>query len=130
MPPGWKNLRPLYSGGLCEAEICTPPAAPRSRTRTPTVGVAVAPTVSTSRPVAATPAVTAASKTDDETRPSWLTTIAPGPQPAGVGRGELHRRHRVDPIAHPSPKPGDARDPRSLHVVHPPARLDKDSSST
>ena len=40
IPPGWKNFRPLYSGGLCEAEIWMPPAAPWSRTRRPIVGVA------------------------------------------------------------------------------------------
>ena len=75
---GWKNFSPLYWGGLWVAEIWIPPAAFRSRTRIPTVGVEAAPAQRTSCPVAVTPAITAGRKTDDETLASWLTTIGPG----------------------------------------------------
>ena len=77
IPPGWKNLRPLYLGGLCEAEIWTPPAALRSRTSRPSVGVATGPASRASRPVAVTAERTAGRNTGAETRPSWPTTIGP-----------------------------------------------------
>ena len=77
IPADWKNFNPLYCGGLCDAEICTPPAAPRSTTSRPRVGVAAAPATSTSRPVPRIAATTAASNTDAVTRASWPTTIGP-----------------------------------------------------
>ena len=42
-PVASKNLMPLYSGGLCEAEMTTPLEVPRSVTRKAIAGVGSTP---------------------------------------------------------------------------------------
>ena len=113
MPSGWKNLRPLYLGGLCEAEIWMPPTAPWSRTSRPRVGVATAPTSRTSRPVAVTPARTAGTKTGAETRPSCPTTIGPEPHPAAYAAANSTI------IAGSRPSPTTPRNPDTLTIRVP-----------
>ena len=113
MPARWKNLRPLYLGGLCDAEIWMPPAAPDSRTSTPIVGVAVAPASRTSWPVAVTPASTAAVKTGRRD-PSVVThDDRTGLALAGIGRRELDGDRRVEPVADDPSQSRDAGDPRT-----------------
>ena len=97
MPPGWKNFSPLYWDGLCEAEIWMPPAAPRSRTRKPSVGVAAGPAIRDVAAVAITAEATAGAKTGAETLPSW---------PRRSARSRI-LRHR--PLRTRRPPPGRVR---------------------
>ena len=113
IPSGWKNFRPLYLGGLCEAEIWIPPAAPWSRTSRPMVGVAAGPTSRASRPVAVTPARTAGTKTGAETRPSCPTTIGPAAQPAAYAAANSTT------TAGSSPSPTTPRNPDTLAIRVP-----------
>ena len=113
MPARWKNLSPLYLGGLCDAEIWMPPAAWSSRTRTPMVGVAVAPVKRTSWPVAVTPASTAAAKSRGRDPPIVTDHDRTRLALAGVGRRELDGDRRVESVAHDASKTRDAGDPRS-----------------
>ncbi len=58
-PSGPKNLIPLSSCGLCEAEIITPTSARMDLVRSPTAGVGTGPRRSTFMPVEVKPAVSA-----------------------------------------------------------------------
>ena len=60
-PSGPKNLMPLSSKGLCEAEIITPRSARIERASMPTAGVGTGPTRKTSMPTEVKPAVSAVS---------------------------------------------------------------------
>jgi hypothetical protein len=70
LPFAPKNLMPLSSNGLWEAEITLPPAAPSASTMRATAGVGTTPTLTTSTPIEASPAASAASSISPETRVS------------------------------------------------------------
>ena len=90
-----------------------PPAAPRSRTSQPIVGVAVGPAKSTSWPVAVMLDCTAAEKTADETRPSWPTTIGPGLHPPAYAAANSTATDGS------SPSPTTPRRPEMLAILVP-----------
>ena len=113
MPARWKNFSPLYLGGLCEAEIWMPPAAPSSRTSQPIVGVAVGPAKRTSCPVAVMLDSTAAAKTGGRNPSIVAEHDRPWLAPAGIGRRELDSHRRIEPVAHHASKTRDAGDPGS-----------------
>ena len=58
-PSGPKNLIPLSTAGLCEAEIMMPRSARMDRVRNPTAGVGTGPRSRTFIPVEHSPAVSA-----------------------------------------------------------------------
>jgi len=60
-PCAEKNLMPLSSCGLCEAEITMPASARSERVRNATAGVGIGPSSLTSQPAATRPASSAAS---------------------------------------------------------------------
>ena len=74
-PSASKNLMPLYSGGLCEAEITAPPAALSSRTRSATAGVGMTPGRSAVPPALVMPATIAASSMSPDRRVSLPTRM-------------------------------------------------------
>ncbi|OPZ59093.1 MAG: hypothetical protein BWY88_00844 [Synergistetes bacterium ADurb.Bin520] len=69
-----KNLMPLYSAGLWEALITTPPEAPTLPMAKLTPGVGNTPTVRASAPADMSPAIVAASNMSPERRVSRPTT--------------------------------------------------------
>ena len=76
-----KNFTPLYSGGLCEAEI----TAPRSSTSRATAGVGRTPASSAVPPAATIPRASASSSTPPDARVSRPTRTRPPPDQS-VGR--------------------------------------------
>ena len=119
MPSGWKNFSPLYWGGLCEAEIWMPPAAPRSRTRRPSVGVADG---------AGEQDITAGRghgrqhrRDEDRGRDPAIVPHHDRAPPAtgGIGRRELDHDRRVEAVPDDPPQPRDTRDSRPAHVRLP-----------
>src|SRR4051794_37347429 len=70
-----KNLTPLYSGGLCDAEMTTP----RSRRSSATAGVGTTPASTADPPADATPRANASSSSSPEPRVSRPTKTRPPP---------------------------------------------------
>ena len=66
---------PLYSGGLCDAEMTTPPLAPSSRTSRATPGVGMTPARSAVPPALVMPATSADSSMSPDRRVSLPTTM-------------------------------------------------------
>ena len=81
IPLDAKNLIPLYSGGLCEAEMTTPEDAPRSSVRNAIAGVGSMPASTTSPPAAWMPDTNASSSHSPEARGSRPTTNVGCPAP-------------------------------------------------
>ena len=99
MPAFWGEFEAVVLG-LAERgrETLDVPANPRSRTRRPTVGVAVAPAKSTSWPVAAIPACMAGTNTGAEGGLVGDKDRA-GLAKRGIGGRELGDRGRVQAVA-------------------------------
>src|SRR3954447_10897200 len=74
-PSRSKNFTPLYSGGLCEAEMTTP----RSRRRRATAGVGTTPASTAAPPAETTPRANASSSSSPEPRVSRPTKTRPPP---------------------------------------------------
>ena len=74
MPFAAKSLMPLYSGGLCDAEMTTPHDAPRSRVRYAMAGVGSTPARIASPPAVRMPSTSASSIHSPEDRGSRPTT--------------------------------------------------------
>src|SRR6266508_3104652 len=74
-PEAPKNLMPLYSEGLCEAEMTAPASAPRSVVRKATDGVVHTPSRTASPPAEQMPEVRAASRNSPEARVSLPTAM-------------------------------------------------------
>ena len=89
-PSASKNLTPLYSGGLCEAEITTP----RSWARSATAGVGSTPPSTAIPPADVIPATTASSSAGPEPRVSRPTKTRPR-LPTASPRGRAARPGRV-----------------------------------
>src|SRR6188472_4445871 len=75
LPPSWKSFTPLYSGGLCDAEMTTP----RPCARRATAGVGSTPPRTAVPPAEATPTATASSSSGPDARVSRPTSTCPPP---------------------------------------------------
>ena len=113
-PSRLKNLIPLYSGALCEAEMTTPPSASSSRTRSATAGVGTMP--ATERVGAAGAdagdqrglehlAAASSVSTDDDLSAALLAEEVAGglAQPERELRGEFSVRDTADAIGSEEP---------------------------
>ena len=74
-PCASKNLMPLYSGGLCEAEMTTPASQASSRVSSATPGVGMMPASSAVPPMLMTPAASADSSMSPDRRVSLPTRM-------------------------------------------------------
>ncbi len=74
-PCASNSLMPLYSGGLCDAEITAPPAAFSLRTSSATAGVGTTPASSAVPPALVMPATIADSSMSPDRRVSLPTTM-------------------------------------------------------
>ena len=70
-----KNLIPLYSTGLCDAEIITPASAPYFLVKCATAGVGITPKIIASAPTDNIPATSADSSISPEILVSFPTNI-------------------------------------------------------
>ena len=117
VPAAEKNLIPLSSGGLWDAEITTPLEAPRSVVRNATAGVGSMPASRTSPPAAVIPARARPRASSPEARGSRPTTIAGWPSPwrpktataaapsrAGEVVGEVLPRAAADAVGPEQPR--------------------------
>ena len=66
---------PLYSTGLCDAEIITPASAPYSLVKWATAGVGITPSTTASAPTDNIPATNAASNISPDILVSFATNI-------------------------------------------------------
>lgn len=76
-PEGRKTLMPLYSGGLCEADIITPNAPSDAHVASDTAGVGSTPTHSASVPLSVRPRTSALSSSGPDSRVSLPTMHLP-----------------------------------------------------
>ena len=84
-PSPSKSLTPLYSGGLCEAEM----TAPRSSASSATAGVGSTPASTAFPPAATTPRPNASSSSSPEPRVSRPTKTRPPSDQSVAARPEL-----------------------------------------
>ena len=100
-PSPSKNLTPLYSGGLCDAEM----TAPRSSASSATAGVGSTPASTALPPAATTPRANASSSSGPEPRVSRPTKTRPPLRPerrrAAEPLDELGRQLLADDAADP-----------------------------
>ena len=94
-PSRSKNLTPLYSGGLCEAEMTTP----RSSASSATAGVGSTPASTALPPAEATPRANASSSSRPEPRVSRPTKTRAAARPERRGARRAARRARGQVLA-------------------------------
>ena len=135
VPAASKNLMPLYSGGLCEAEMTTPLEAPRSVVRNAIAGVGSTPAMNASPP--ASPclprghprAIRPRSRvaTDDERRVTLAAALQhdDGGPPEAIGEpfGELGPR-QPDPVGAEQPFRHQLRLPQEVGEQGPGTAID------
>src|SRR6185312_8974431 len=90
-PSRSKNLTPLYSGGLCEAEM----TAPRSRPRSATAGVGSTPARTALPPAEAMPRANASSSSGPLARVSRPTKMRPRPHQSAAALPRRSTRSAV-----------------------------------
>jgi hypothetical protein len=138
-PSGPKNLMPLSSTGLWDAETTTPAEHPSSRTRCATAGVGRIPAWSTRAPPEQSPATKAASNMGPETRVSRASRYVPRPRTAAAARptdrANSGRRvrlatpripsvpNRLPNCSSASRPPGPARPPKASSFYSPTLKL-------
>src|SRR5215216_2523853 len=79
-PSAAVGLIPLYSGGLCDAVIMTPPLYPRRFAAYCRHGVGIRPAFAVSSPAELRVDLTSLDRTGCDLRPSYPTTIGPLPK--------------------------------------------------